>query len=109
MVEKEKKEETVSDWEELTNIPRTMELSETIEGTFIGTRPGKFGDIFMLDNEKGERYNIYGGQQFESTLTPDKIGRTFRIKHISVEKTSKGFRVRTYRFLLKREAIEPAP
>lgn len=109
MAEKKKKDVEGSEWDEIDNKPITMEIGESIEGIFIGTRPGKFGEIFMLDNEKGERYNIYGGQQFESTLTPDKVGRTFRIKHISVEKTSKGFKVRTYRFLLKREKIEQAP
>lgn len=109
MVEKKKGEPISEDWSEIDNTPRTMEIGEAIEGVFIGTRSGKFGDIFMLDNEKGERYNIYGGQQFEATLTPDKIGRTFRIKHLGIEKTSKGFRVRTYRFLLKREKSVETP
>lgn len=91
------------EWEDIETKPRTMEIGEVIEGSFIGTRPGKFGEIFMLDNEKGERYNIYGGQQFDITLTPDKIGRTFRIKHLGIEPTSHGFRVRIYRIQIKRE------
>ena len=101
MVEKKKKDVEGSEWDEIDNKPITMEIGESIEGIFIGTRPGKFGEIFMLDNEKGERYNIYGGQQFEATLTPDKVGKIFRIKHTGIEPTSHGFRVRTYKFQMK--------
>lgn len=106
MTEKKKKAVSEGEFEDIGTKPRTMEIGETLVGTYVGTRPGKFGDVFMLDNESGERYNIYGGQQFESTLTPDKIGRTFRIKHLGIEKTSKGFRVRTYKFQIKREKVE---
>lgn len=94
------------EFEVIETIPRNMEIGETIVGTFVGTRPGKYGDIFMLDSEKGERYNIFGGIQFDSILTPDKIGRTFRIKHISKERTSRGYWVRTYKIELKREKVE---
>lgn len=101
------KKEVVSEgeWEIIDTKPRTMEIGETLVGTFVGTRPGKYGEVFMLDSEGGERYNIYGGQQFETTLTPDKIGKTFRIKHISVEPTSRGFKVRIYKFEMKREKV----
>lgn len=106
MVQKKKEEKVEGEFEVIDSKPRTMEIGETIVGTFVGTRPGKFGDVFMLDSDKGERYNIYGGQQFEATLTPDKVGRTFRIKHLGMEKTSKGWKVRTYKFELKRESVE---
>lgn len=106
MVKAKQGEKIEGEFETIETKPRTMEVGETIVGTFVGTRPGKFGDVFMLDNDSGERYNIYGGQQFEATLTPDKVGRTFRIKHLGKEKTSKGWSVRTYKFQIKREKVE---
>lgn len=103
MARPKKEEKVEGEFEHIDNMPRIMDVGETIVGIFIGTRPGKFGSIFMLDSPKGERYNIYGGQQFESVLTPDKAGRTFRIKYLGKEKTSSGYNVHTYDFSIKRE------
>lgn len=105
MARPKKEVEPGGEWETIDTKPRTMEIGETLVGVFVGTRPGKFGDVFMLDSEKGERYNIYGGQQFETTLTPDKIGKIFRIKHTGIEPTSHGYKVRIYKFEMKREKV----
>uniref|UniRef100_A0A6M3IEI3 Uncharacterized protein n=1 Tax=viral metagenome TaxID=1070528 RepID=A0A6M3IEI3_9ZZZZ len=93
--ETKKKDE---EWDEIDTTPRSMSVGETIEGKFSGTRPGKFGKIFMLDKGDGTVYNIYGGIQFDSVLTQDSVGIRFRIRCLGKEKTSRGMEVWTYKF-----------
>ena len=103
MVEKKKEEKAEGEFEDVDFMPRVMDVGEVITGKFIGTRAGKFGDVFLLTGEDEERYNIYGGVQFSTVLTPDQIGRTFRIKYLGKVKTSKGQQVHTYKFQVKKE------
>ena len=91
------------EWVTQDVAPRSLEEGEEIIGRFRGTRPGKFGDIYMFDKPDGTLYNIYGGVQFEGIVTQANIGRLFRIKYLGKEDTSRGYTVKLYDIAIAKE------
>ena len=93
-------------WEDIDMKPRSLEVDETVVGTLMSIRPGKFGNVLGLDKGDGKLYYIYSSTQLDQIMTPASIGKRFRITYSGMEKTSSGQDVRIHKVQVKKEKVE---
>lgn len=90
-------------WEDVDMTPTKFEIGEVLMGKLTAIRSGHNGSIYVFDGMDGTLYNKYGSAQLDAILTPDKIGRTFRIVHTEMATSASGRPVRRYKVQILKE------
>ena len=69
---------------------KKMQLSEKIQGVFLGFQPAKYGQIIGLRTEDGKIIRLYASLSVESQLFPCDIGKNVGLHYVENKQTAQG-------------------